>query len=73
MTTVGVHKWHHASCGTHWIVTLPCVGARHDPRMLVWCEQNLGYVDRGVIRMKETQDFWFRSESDAVQFWLAWG
>jgi len=67
-----MHEWSHPKWGTNWIVTVPCVDAYHDHAMVRWCECEFGYVDKGVLRAYHSQDFWFRSESQALQFWLAW-
>ena len=72
MVKLGVHEWSHGKWGTNWIVTLPCAHDRHDAAIISWCEKEFGYVDMGVIRTFHSQDFWFKTESEALQCWLTW-
>lgn len=73
MTRLGVHEWCHHQQGCHWIVTLPCDHDQHDAEIVRWCKHEFGYVDPGVVRIRISQDFWFKSESEALLCWLTWG
>lgn len=67
-----IQKWIQGDY-TWWIVTLPCAGSLHDQRIVDWCQDQFGYVDKGVIKVAISQDFWFEQEHEAISCWLTWG
>lgn len=69
---LGVKQWGHKD-HYWWIVTLPCAGHQHDQRIVDWCHEQFGYVDKGVLLSGLSQEFWFDSHEEAFNCWLTWG
>lgn len=76
MVKLGIEHWVNSQEGEWWIVSLPhhahSVHDVHDAQIATWCDQQFGYVDKGVLRPHHSQDFWFKTESEALQCWLTW-
>jgi len=72
--TLGMEHWVHPQEGEWWIVSLAhhTTNYVHDAQIVAWCDKQFGYVDKGVLRPYHSQDFWFKTESEALQCWLTW-
>ena len=73
MWGLGIDCWQHSEYGTWWIVCVPYQDAAHIKQIESWCVQQFEYVDVGMRRSNQSQDFWFTEEDHALQCWLAWG
>lgn len=64
---------------TYHIVRLPCKGYFHDYHLVQYCYQLVGEPGHhkswflGGICTRFYQEFWFRDQSQAVNFILTWG